>query len=583
MRTTTRLAAMRAAAAAGALAVGLAGFGLGATATAADLANIDDQETTSLTIHKHVKQPAPGTTKARPDGTANLPAGQSAVEGVIFKAYKINLDMTKQASWDTIDTYTKKHPTLETSVCDSKALEGGLTLTGDELAFDPTTDAGVTTSQLGKGAYLICETDTSGAKVAGTPVKVIDKALPFIVTLPFPDSVGDNHTNNWIYQVHSYPKNTVVNKPVKKVTVDGNSHGLNVGDQITYTIDAKIPDIDDNTENFKYFNIFDKLGKESADIKVASVEIGDAAPGTGDFTNGAPVPAGKYTSQVEANVFFAQVHFNTVEGLKYLRENPNKIVRVTIKAKLTAIPTNGNLANTGNLLVDTESVPHDPNTPPTTPTDPTPPVTPPVTPPNTPDAPPNTPPNDPGIPTNTVVSNWGDLKVFKKDNANGKALQGATFQVFNAKEAFAGVCTKELAVDDQNAPLGPVSVNGKTEFTSDADGNVNIAGLFVDSTDKPKDAANPAPDNTSRCYVLVETAAPAGYVLPTGEDAKTPVKVMAGTTVDKDLDIPNTKAKVPGLPMTGASGQVLMMAGGAALVLLSAGTVLVARRRRAED
>ena len=63
------------------------------------------------------------------------------------------------------------------------------------------------------------------------------------------------------------------------------------------------------------------------------------------------------------------------------------------------------------------------------------------------------------------------------------------------------------------------------------------------------------PDHTQRCYVLVETKAPAGYVLTT--DNSTPVAVKAGLTADKDVTIDNTKQDVPQLPLTGAAGRVL--------------------------
>ena len=47
---------------------------------------------------------------------------------------------------------------------------------------------------------------------------------------------------------------------------------------------------------------------------------------------------------------------------------------------------------------------------------------------------------------------------------------------------------------------------------------------------------------TERCYVLVETKRPPGYVLPAGDDAVTAVKVKVGDVTTDNVTIENTKA-----------------------------------------
>ncbi|MDY5601980.1 MAG: LPXTG cell wall anchor domain-containing protein, partial [Schaalia hyovaginalis] len=86
--------------------------------------------------------------------------------------------------------------------------------------------------------------------------------------------------------------------------------------------------------------------------------------------------------------------------------------------------------------------------------------------------------------------------------------------------------------------------------------------------------------NTHRCYVLKETAAPAGYVLPAGDAALTPLKVTPNATASSTVDvtIDNTKQNVPQLPLTGANGQLLLLIGGSALILLAFGGAFVLRR-----
>ena len=79
--------------------------------------------------------------------------------------------------------------------------------------------------------------------------------------------------------------------------------------------------------------------------------------------------------------------------------------------------------------------------------------------------------------------------------------------------------------------------------------------------------------------MLVETKAPAGFVLPSGDDAVTPVKVTVGAETTDDVTIENTKQTVPGLPLTGANGMLILTASGAALLMIAVGSVLVARYR----
>lgn len=575
MRTTTRLAAVRAAAAAGALAVGLAG--LGASASAVDnLANIDEAQATSLTIHKYVKPSATDTTLGRVDGTGNKPT-QKPVEGVVFTAYKIDLKLfdadvaEKNKAWNKLDTWTKANANLSASVCESKTLPDGLTLADAGTVFTATADNGETTNNLDKGAYLICETDTSGAKVDGKAVNIVDKAIPFVVTLPFADGTDGDAKSKWVYGVHAFPKNTPISKPVKTVKVLDSAHGLGVDKQVTYTVDAVVPNIAGETENFKYLNIFDKFAAGTTGITIESVQVGT---GQGEnFTGGTDVLATNYNKIEDSAKRFAQVDFNSAAGLAYLETIGGKTIRVTFKANIGSIENLGVVTNQAHYVVDTESRPDQPNTPPT------PPVAPPVTPPTDPDDDPDVPPaND--NPSNKVVSNWGELKATKKDAANKKVLKGATFQVYDVTDPFNDDCSAGTVTKTGDA----LSVNGVTEFTSDDSGVVTVNGLFIDSKwTEGKDEA--APEHTSRCYVLVETKAPAGYVLPSGAAAETKVKVASGKVAQDTtlVDITNTKSNVPQLPLTGASGQVLMMAGGAALVLLSAGTVLVARRREAQD
>ncbi|XCB28920.1 pilin N-terminal domain-containing protein [Arcanobacterium hippocoleae] len=72
----------------------------------------------------------------------------------------------------------------------------------------PTGIDGVSKSpELELGVYLVKEVEA--------PENVTTKSAPFLVTIPFP-----NDKSGWLYDVHVYPKNTVLtdsDKPVKTV------------------------------------------------------------------------------------------------------------------------------------------------------------------------------------------------------------------------------------------------------------------------------------------------------------------------------------------------------------------------------
>ena len=59
----------------------------------------------------------------------------------------------------------------------------------------------------------------------------------------------------------------------------------------------------------------------------------------------------------------------------------------------------------------------------------------------------------------------------------------------------------------------------------------------------------------------------------------TPVKIEVGAVTTDNVTIENTKQSVPGLPLTGANGMLILTASGASLLMIAVGSVLVARYR----
>jgi LPXTG-motif cell wall-anchored protein len=183
--------------------------------------------------------------------------------------------------------------------------------------------------------------------------------------------------------------------------------------------------------------------------------------------------------------------------------------------------------------------------------------------------------NDPGhtkgITSNQVKSNWGDIKILKTDAATPAVpLSGAEFQVYAAETPYpatADECTNAVATGD------PLSLGGQSTFTS-VNGLVAIPGLFV------SDSQNAPLNNAFRCYVVVETKAPAGFVTPVAPTNAWGIDVTIGQTTDQDQTVVNTQQIVPALPLTGAGGTMLLTVVGLVLIGSGAGVVLVARHRR---
>ena len=101
---------------------------------------------------------------------------------------------------------------------------------------------------------------------------------------------------------------------------------------------------------------------------------------------------------------------------------------------------------------------------------------------------------------------------------------------------------------------------------------MRVPGLFVGDSEND--------DCTFRCYVVVETKAPAGFVTPLSPNNAWAVDVVAGQTSGHDLTVTNTQQIGPALPLTGAGGTVVMTVGGLLLIALGSVVVVVSRRRQ---
>ncbi|WP_437770440.1 SpaH/EbpB family LPXTG-anchored major pilin [Arthrobacter sp. KNU40] len=522
MTTQTTRRRRRLAAAVGAIAIGASGL-LSATAAYSAPGNIDSTTAGSITINKHVEANATAVT---PDG-ANKPAG-AAIAGVQFTIYELNrngsaINLSNATDWNGLSTVTLNADcSVSAPTAYTRGIQVAQVLTGADGSVTHSTGTD-------RKAYVVCETATVGATIAGAPANIVTPSAPFVVTVPTPFG------NEWLYAVNAYPKNIVTK--IEKTVASQPASGLGLGAMASFPVTTDIPVVAAADAIGSYI-IRDTLDTRLAPVSVASVTV-----------DGAPVDASFYEVKINAaNAQDLRVVF-TPAGLTWLKTQGGKKV-VTTFAGTVASLGNGAITNAATVFIN------NPNSDADT-------------------IPPGTPP---GISSSEVRTNWGDLLVQKSDAVNHKTLTGASFQVYAADPAYAvegQTCTSKVGTGS------PVSVgtgaNATDTFTTGADGRVTIGGLFIsDSTNAPINAMQ-------RCYVLVETAAPAGYTLPTGDDARSAVTVKtgaSGTTVD--IDVPNTMQNVPQLPLTGAAGQVLLGMAGIALLAVAIGLVAVRRGRAAK-
>ncbi|MBL3699630.1 SpaH/EbpB family LPXTG-anchored major pilin [Leucobacter luti] len=434
--------------AAGALGVAaLMGTASAAQAAPQEYGNIDLDRTGSLTVHKYLHQ---NTTRA---GDVSAPPADGdfsdPVAGVGFTAYPIQsagspLNLSDPASWTTLKNLTPG------AACTAPA--GGYTL-GAARALPVTTALGVATISLPVGAYQICETSA--------PANIIDRAAPFIVTIPMP------HESGWVYDVHAYPKNG--EGAIEKTIEEQQETGL--GSVVRFPVTVPVPA---SAQTWTGFAIRDTLDPRLAPIASADIAV---------TVDGVALDASYYATTVTGQ----QITVNfTAAGLAWLNEGPNahagSLVKVIFAGTVVEVG-DGVIENTAELW------------------------------PNNPGFDPNL---QPPIPSNEVKTHWGSLQVQKRaagTTGTQGLLNGAVFEVYNAVEPYAADCTG--AVADGAA----VTVDGSTRFTSAGTGVISVPGLFV------SDSVNPAVNAQQRCYVLKEVAAPAGYVLPTQPFTAVTVKI----------------------------------------------------------
>ncbi|MGP1482074.1 SpaH/EbpB family LPXTG-anchored major pilin [Actinomyces naeslundii] len=514
----------RAAAAAGVLTLAVLGLAPMAQAENANHGDINTEALGSLTIHKHLT--GDGNPIGAPDGTASNDDGKGApVSGVQFTAYEINgIDLKTSEGWAKVNALTNTGAIPDNACANpEQPTLPNYTFRSSRVSGDTDRDGQAKIESLPVKAYLVCETKTPG--------NIVQKAKPFVVTIPHPNTAA-KADGTWLYDVHVYPKNEKIE--VAKTIEDQRNNGYVVGSKVRFPVSSTLPKLDDNSY-YKYYQFKDTLDNRLKQVTATDVTLG------GTQLNGGP----DYTLGTDGQT--VTVTF-TQNGLNKLKDNPGQKLQAVFEGVVSEAG-DGSINNTAQLISDTTYAEQPPA---------------PETPPANPDNPPT---------TEQVTSKWGDLTIKKVDgndrSGDKDGLKGAEFQIYKAKDAYADTCSPEA--DGQ-----PLTINGESTFTTGEGGTINFKALFVSDSvqDTGRDNRVDAPH---RCYVLVETKAPAGYVLPA--DASRAITVEPGAGVTQQVVIDNVKQSVPGLPLTGANGMLILTASGAALLMIAVGSVLVARYR----
>ena len=152
-------------------------------------ATIDTTKTGSITIHKYEYNGSSGTTGTG-EATDVAPEGAKPLQGAGFTIYKVaNVgDLAKY-----YNANPESLPSVNDYLTDGKIDTSKVKKTETEVKTDIDGIAKFDTLEL--GFYVVVETTT--------PDKVTTPAEPFIVSVPMTTKDGDN----WLYDVHVYPKN----------------------------------------------------------------------------------------------------------------------------------------------------------------------------------------------------------------------------------------------------------------------------------------------------------------------------------------------------------------------------------------
>ncbi|MEW6920322.1 SpaH/EbpB family LPXTG-anchored major pilin [Trueperella pyogenes] len=538
--------------------------------SAANPALIKKDATTQLSIHKYLGTPV----EAKNNGTIQKIEGRTPLQNVQFDLYKVeNVDLTTNKGWEAAKALYER----KVSVADLN--KGAIEIEGTNFTFSEktsgTTDAsGAATIKAKVGLYLVVENLSASKDIKDggktyTPAQITG-INPFLVTLPMtnPDS-----RDSWMYDVHVYPKNQAAE--MTKAVIDGNQgkenqDGYKIGQNITYRLESTINVVDSNQDgkvdgdDLGYYLVKDQLSEH---VKYVSSKL--SIIGSDNKTVELLTPQ-DYAFTNSNNLLSFSI---TKDGLNKLAKAAGGKLQTEIVTAVTTMPITGQVKNKASFHPNNYPWTNSGKTPPKPGENPPPGDTP------------------PDVPSNEVVSKYGDV-VIKKINADKQPLAGAEFAVFRATKESDAVGYTCKNVDFSKEPIA------KTAAASDAGGLTIVRGLQLSNWRNDSSAKSGAITDEKQfySYCLVETKSPDGYQLlaepiefnllkegavmdlSSSEEAKMTDEVKKNGRALEVVNQPdNLKNK---LPLTGGEGIALVSVLGILLVGGGAGYYIYANRRK---
>lgn len=441
------------------------------------------------------------------------------IPDVTFEAYEVPLDeFTKGTNeWqEKIATTTLEQsqelvgPTpdiIRTGITDAA---GTVTWVGETLTGSPST-----TGALDWGLYLVRET--------ATPAGVVP-AADFLLAVPL---TNPSTPTGWLDTIYVYPKSSQVDATMSVV----NAADYSVGDTVTWTINADIPQIRNNADGAflptDFFAITDTFTNAELAPGAVAVMLGET-PLKLSVVEG---DAGHYTLNSVHNV--DETTTVTIEFTEAGRAAMAAALPGTPKVTATIDTTVNSIGTWKNIATIHPSGGLDGET---------------------------------SFYTNDATVKYGQQPVSVKDSANA-SVSGAQFRVYLTKDgARTRVKSEYIAETNPDGYLTTTDSSVDGIFTTDTDGKVTLGGF------RYNDFADNATAEPGQTYWFAQVEAESGQQL-----LAEPVSfTITDTTEEKEI-ILSANANGFTLPLTGGTGTTLLTILGLGILAI---VLFVARSRR---
>ena len=300
--------------------------------------NIDPTIARTLTIHKF----ALGSENGQQIGTGQeVSVPGTPLAGATFTAARVQgVDLTTPDGWTQVSNLTPQTAASRVTTADTFTATSG---TDGVARFN-----GGDTMPL--GLYLVTETQL--------PAGATNPAAPFLVTLPFPTGPGGAPANQWVYDVHVYPKNAVTQLTKTRIPAPANSVEARNPDLIRWAINSDVPMLAAG-DTLSTFTLTDALPVELDYLPTGPAGV---APTSVTVTNAAGV-AQSFVAGTDYTLLFDTATRNlslvfTPSGLTRLSGLQGGDVTLNVLSRAVTIPSNGIITNTATAVVNgsTETV-----------------------------------------------------------------------------------------------------------------------------------------------------------------------------------------------------------------------------------